>query len=247
MTHIYTVTTGRSGTLYLANLLASNLTSALVRHEQLGPDHWGSVTPDIGIRMAYNNHGNTKKVRQWWRSKLQQDERDRADRKWYVETSAQLCTSGLMENLSRLKDDVKIICLNRNRTDVAVSLRARGDFHVNVTIPWVWYLDPRWAANITEMKPEQGNMAVILWFLREVAARKRGFKRCMPDVHFIDADLEALTTEAGVRNLLAELGAGQPDVIKIPGKEGRNSGRHSEPEDYDAIAEMVRLDLEAEG
>ena len=39
--YVFTITTGRSGTNFLAELLASNLNDAEVHHEQLNYQDWG--------------------------------------------------------------------------------------------------------------------------------------------------------------------------------------------------------------
>ena len=67
---IFTITAGRTGTTYLASLLAANLKDAKTHHEIIGYEHFGIDTPDLSYLILFNSQGNTKKVRDFWQQKL---------------------------------------------------------------------------------------------------------------------------------------------------------------------------------
>ena len=70
---VFTITTGRSGSAYLADLLGSNLQDATVFHERTGWLNFGVVTPDLSDFTVFNSIGNVEKVQAFWRRKLERD------------------------------------------------------------------------------------------------------------------------------------------------------------------------------
>ncbi len=125
---LFTVTTGRSGTAYLAELLRANLPQAEVHHEILRYDAWGVDTPDLSDLAQFNAFGSTAKVQDFWRQKL-----GRIAAKpvaFYAETSHILAKAGLIENLAPLaaRAQVVIILLRRDLLKTISSFQARGDF-----------------------------------------------------------------------------------------------------------------------
>ena len=66
---VFTLTPGRTGTAYLAQLLRANLPHAEVHHEILGYDAFGVDSPDLSHLMQFNSRGNTPHVQAFWRRK----------------------------------------------------------------------------------------------------------------------------------------------------------------------------------
>src|ERR1700745_4297658 len=90
---VFTMTTGRSGTRYLADLLAQNLPDAECRHEFSGWGHFGVDTPDLSHMTLFNSEGNVEKVQAFWRAKLRRIAA--TPKPFYVETSHVLMKAGL--------------------------------------------------------------------------------------------------------------------------------------------------------
>jgi hypothetical protein len=67
---IFSVSTGRSGTAYLAKLLAANLPDAEIHHERTGYQNFGVHTPDASHFTLFNSLGNVKNVQDYWAQKL---------------------------------------------------------------------------------------------------------------------------------------------------------------------------------
>ncbi|HET9764809.1 MAG TPA: hypothetical protein VFR50_14905 [Casimicrobiaceae bacterium] len=59
---VFTLTTGRSGTQYLAELLRQNLPDAECYHEICGWDRFGVDTPDLSHMTLFNSQGNVESV-----------------------------------------------------------------------------------------------------------------------------------------------------------------------------------------
>src|ERR1700674_19694 len=97
---IFTMTTGRSGTQYLAELLGHNLPDAECHHEFLQWDSFGVDTPDVSHMCLFNSKGNIEKVVAFWDQKLKRIAA--TPHRFYVETSHMLMKAGLVENLSSL-------------------------------------------------------------------------------------------------------------------------------------------------
>lgn len=68
---IFTITAGRSGTLFLTDFLRSNLSDARVYHERTGALELGQDTPDVSHLKQFNTYGYTPHVRHFWRTKMQ--------------------------------------------------------------------------------------------------------------------------------------------------------------------------------
>src|SRR5271155_1811699 len=138
---VFTMSTGRSGTQYLAELLRCNLADAECHHEILGWDRFGVDTPDLSHMTLFNSQGNIEKIREFWRQKLFRIAGGSAP--FYVESSPLLMKAGLIENLKPLTEAGRahLIALERNAADTIVSFRNRFDFYSKSTW-WLWYLDP---------------------------------------------------------------------------------------------------------
>ena len=66
---VFTITSGRSGTNFLAELFARNLPNAEVHHEQLGYRDWGVNSPEVSHLTQFNHEGNNAYVRAFWQQK----------------------------------------------------------------------------------------------------------------------------------------------------------------------------------
>ena len=111
---LFTMTTGRSGTQYLTELLRRNLTDAECHHEILDWDRFGVDMPDLSHMMLFNAEGNVAKVQEFWRQKLARIVR--TPQRFYVETSHMLMKAGLIENLAPLTEAgrVHLVILERD-------------------------------------------------------------------------------------------------------------------------------------
>ncbi len=125
---VFTLSAGRTGTAFLAELFAQNLLEAEVHHERVGFDSFGVDTPEVSDLMLYNNRGNVRKVQKFWERKLSRILRSRVDT--YVETSHVLMKAGLVENSVRLCQghELHFIRLRRAMVPTLLSYECRGGF-----------------------------------------------------------------------------------------------------------------------
>lgn len=203
--YVFTVTGGRTGTNWLADLFRDNLNCTSV-HEYLDFGHAGILTQDIGIMQTFNHWGNNKRIKAFWRRKFSLiPECD-----MYVETNHALAKCGLIENLHMLPEgsDISIITMNRGRLRQVMSYLVRYDFHT-MTIPWNWYLDMRY--NNIIVPPDhfvgRGMAGHAIWYTLEMEARQEYYRRMFGDKYrFIDAKLESAVTQMGARSLLKHFG-----------------------------------------
>jgi len=222
MTHfVFTMTTGRSGTLYLAQLLAQNLPDAECYHEIIGWDRFGVDTPDVSHMTLFNSQGNVEKVQAFWRSKLARIAA--TPRQFYVETSHLLMKAGLIENIAPLmaKGTVHLIALERDIHATIMSFRQRLDF-VNKGNWWLWYLDPDYPTNLVPSRDliAAGINGLCLWYILEIRARAAHYQRLMAgksNVVFHRFKLEELRSADGVSRLLQALGVHrEPGQVIVP-------------------------------
>ena len=224
---VFTMTTGRSGTLYLAQLLLQNLPDAECYHEIVGWDRFGVDTPDVSHMTLFNSQGNVEKVQAFWRSKLTRV--GATPRQFYVETSHLLMKAGLIENLAPLtaKGPVHLIALERDTYETIVSFRKRLDF-VHKSNWWLWYLDPDYPVNLVPSRElvEVGINGLCLWYILEIRARTAHYERLMAgknNVVFHRFNLEELRSAEGALRLLQALGAPtEPGQVIVPA--ARNVG-----------------------
>jgi hypothetical protein len=246
---VFTLTTGRSGTRYLATLLRQNLPDAECHHEIHGWDRFGVDTPDISQMTLFNSQGNVEKVRAFWRSKL--GHIAATPRRFYVETSHLLMKAGLMENLEPLTAEgtVHLIALERDPYATIVSFRNRFDFLGKASC-WLWYLDPEYPRNLV---PSQALVAhslngLCLWYILEIRARVARYERLLsgePRLVFHRFNLEELRDAQGAARLLRALGVpADPQTMRMPAPE--NVGRFLVRIDTAEQAEIRRLIAVAE-
>jgi len=225
---VFTLTTGRSGTKYLASLLELNLPDAECHHEIHGWDRFGVDTPDLSHMTLFNSQGNVEKIRAFWRSKLTRIASTQS--RFYVETSHLLMKGGLVENLAPLTDagTVHLIALERDPYATIVSFRNRFDF-LDMANRWLWYLDPEYPRNLIASRDlvTHGLNGICLWYILEVRARAARYESLLsgsPRVVFHRFDLEELRYADGASRLLNALGVQvQPAKVRVPAPE--NVGR----------------------
>ena len=225
---VFTMTTGRSGTQYLTELLRQNLPDAECHHEILDWDRFGVDMPDLSHMMLFNAYGNIEKVQEFWRQKLVRIAA--TQRRFYVETSHMLMKAGLIENLAPLTaaGRVHLVILERDPYATIVSFLNRSDFtsHGN---QWIWYLDPRYPKNIVNGLPamERGGLSgVCLWYIAEIRVRAAYYAKLLAgngNVVVHRFTLDELRGQTGAARLLEGLGAGTPpEQIVIPPPQNEN-------------------------
>jgi len=241
---VFTLTTGRSGTRYLATLLRQNLPDAECHHEVHGWDRFGVDTPDVSHMTLFNSQGNVEKVRAFWAAKL---ERIAATpRRFYVETSHLLMKAGLVENLEPLTaaGTVHLIALERDPYATIVSFRNRFDFLGKASC-WLWYLDPEYPRNLLPSRELVAHSlnGLCLWYILEVRARAARYEKLFrgePGIVFHRFNLEELRHPEGVCRLLHALGApAHAAEVRLPAPE--NVGRFLVRIDAAEQAQIRRL------
>ena len=241
---IFTLTTGRSGTRYLATLLRQNLPDAECHHEIHGWDRFGVDTPDVSHMTLFNSQGNVERVQAFWRSKLERIAK--TPRRFYAETSHLLMKAGLVENLAPLTaaGTVHLIALERDPYATILSFRNRFDFLGKASC-WLWYLDPEYPRNLVPSRELVAHSlnGLCLWYVLEVRARIARYEKLLhgePRIVFHRVNLEELRSAQGAAHLLQALGvAANPASVRIPPPE--NVGRFLVKIDIAEQAEIKRL------
>lgn len=206
---LYTVTSGRSGTKFLAELLRHNLADSLVFHERTGFPHFGVNTPDASHATTFNHVGNVSHVQSFWAKKLQRDCGE--SQHWVVDVSHHLAKAGLIENLSVITPShrVTIVLLRRDPFKVAWSYINRFDF-VNNGFTWLFSLDSNYPRRIIDSAAfaKQGVFGKSIWYVNEVYARQAYYRRMLKEhdnIKVLDVTLEALSEVQGALAFLTEL------------------------------------------
>lgn len=219
-TLIFTITTGRSGTAYLADFLAQNITGVRAYHERTAPETFGVDTPDASDLIHFNNFGVTKKVRAFWERKLQRVIAEPCS--VYAETAHHLVKAGLIENLDLLPPNVsvKLIDLQRDIHNTAWSLFNRREFE-NFGWTWLWWLDPRWPNRIVPSKQllSYGAAGCSLWYVLEIRARAAYYNqlvRGMPRCEIIQTSAKDLSDPVAAQKVLSSLLDTSVDRVNIP-------------------------------
>ncbi len=218
---VFTITTGRSGTAFLAELLSANLSDAEVHHELLGWDQFGVNTPDVSHMTLFNSQGNVDKVQDFWRQKLNRIAQSSAS--FYVETSHLLAKAGLIENLAPLSrvGRIHLILLERDTFATIKSFRSRFDFE-NPGNMWMWYLDPSYPRNLCNSAEmvRLGVNGICLWYICEMRLRAAYYEKLLaqnPAIRFHRTSIEAIAGRAGAAQLLSALGVAKPEAeIVLP-------------------------------
>ncbi|MBI5275652.1 MAG: hypothetical protein HY854_04260 [Burkholderiales bacterium] len=241
---LFTITTGRSGTVFLTSLLKANLHDAKVFHERTGYQSFGVNTPDASHFMLFNSVGNVDKVRAFWRQKF---ERDRlTEEAWYVETSHFLAKAGLMENIDLLRPYAAEIHVILQRRDVFKTLWSfvnRFDF-LNSGFTWLFTLDPRYPKVIVNSKQfvKYGMFGSALWYIIEMQCRAEYYRQLYIDdtlLHFHSARLEDITTKNGATEFLSGLVKEKIPECKIPRKVNETKQEYFGDKERDLCRELV--------
>jgi len=212
---VFTITTGRSGTAFLAELLAANLPNADTHHEILGWDQFGVNTPEVSHMTLFNSQGNVEKVQNFWRQKLGRIAQSSAG--FYVETSHLLAKAGLIENLAPLSriGRVHLILLERDTFATIKSFRSRFDFE-NPGNMCMWYLDPNYPRNLCNSSEmvRLGINGICLWYICEMRLRAAYYEKLLaknPAIVFHRTSIEQIAGRAGAAQLLSALGAARSE------------------------------------
>jgi hypothetical protein len=241
---LFTISAGRTGTEWLAGLLAANLGVPAI-HEPLEIDDFGLRMPDIKIMRSFNDRGNTALVRSFFEAKFSGLTTSPA----YVETNHTLAKCGLVENLVALGlgRETGLILLRRDLYRQCLSYLLRRDF-TNVTIVWQWYLHHAYRNNIVDTAPFVflEDMGQAVWYAHEMRAREIYYQRLFSQhVDIIACDLDSLNTRPGAAALLGRLGSvAEP---QLPPAANQNPHRDSEGHAQrlgDGLA-ALRCDVEA--
>ncbi|OIQ85414.1 hypothetical protein GALL_327500 [mine drainage metagenome] len=241
---IFTITTGRSGTNFLAELFASNLGDAQVYHEQRAHSDWGINCPDVSHLTTFNQLGSSSHLRAFWSQKLG---RIRAlDVRYFAETSHTLAKAGLVENLDLLRGAgvVHLIHLKRDIADTVISFTHRADFSTRGNM-WLWYLDPGYPNAL--MNPEPfiglGQIGFALWYVMEMRVRAEYYRLLLAgqaDVVLHEVDMEQVTGAEGAAKLLADVGTTlMPAAVRMPGQVNANVGAGLETSVQQYIRDVV--------
>lgn len=206
---IYTITTGRSGTVFLADLLKENLNNATVFHERAGFPNFGINTPDASHFTTFNNIGVNDHVRYFWQQKLTRDSQTKTT--IHCEVSHFLSKAGLIENLSLLPNESKthIILLKRDPWKIFWSYLNRFDF-MNSGFTWLFTLDSRYKNVIikSDIFQQHGVMGNALWYVWEMFARMSYYREILKKEKNIFAEyisLEEVVQPEGAAKLMSWL------------------------------------------
>jgi hypothetical protein len=246
---VFSLSAGRTGTAFLAELIARNLdqsVAAEVYHERLGFDAFGVDTPDLSHMVQFNSRGNTEKIQQFWNRKL--DSILAGDLDFYAETSHPLMKAGLVENAVRVcrdRAELHFVRLRRSLVPTLLSYERRGDF-LNKSSQWLWYLDDAYPRVL--VKPEAfrraGLVGIMLWYLLEIEFRGAYYMerhKSTEGVFFHEADIDALNDAATAATLLSDIyGKHNPESVVVPGKKNATENAvPADPERLDLLEQLV--------
>lgn len=241
---IFTITTGRSGTHFLAELFAANLDNAQVHDEQLAYSDWGVNSPDMSHMTTFNQIGNSSHVCEFWQQKFARLKA--LDVRYFAEMSHMLAKAGLVENLGQLEGagTVHLIYLKRDIANTVISFLNRYDF-LNKGNMWLWYLDTDYSNVIVSPEPflNHGQIGCALWYVIEMRVRAEYYRILLADranIIFHEAEMEAVTRMDGAARLLADLGADlSPAAIRMPGRVNANQASAISEQGRQQIRELV--------
>ena len=240
--YVFTMTTGRSGTAYLTELLGRNLPDAQSHHEMLGWDRFGVDTPDLSHFTLFNSEGNVEKVQAFWRQKLHRVAA--TPNHFYVETSHLLMKAGLVENLAHLTKDgvVHLIALERDPFATICSFQNRLDFLRPENL-WCWYLDPKYPKNLFNPAAQFDLNGLCLWYIAEIRARAAYYARLsanIPNVRVHHFNFDEILKPIGVARLLSALGVDKAaDAVVLPPPQNRNTMKVLTPEQEEKLKRFI--------
>lgn len=213
---VFPITTGRSGSVFLTELLKRNWAGAEVHHERLGYTRLGLDSPDASHFTLFNSVGNVGRVREYWKRKMDLVLETKAPA--YAEISHFLFKAGLVENMQPLLDEgeVHLVLLKRDPAKIQWSYVNRFEF-TNNGYTWLFALDPGYPNTLVASKAlaAYGAMGSALWYVYEVFTRMEYYAQILaqhPNVHIHRADLAKITNPVGAKKLLADLGVEQDEA-----------------------------------
>ena len=241
---IYTLTPGRTGTVFLTALIKQNLANATVYHERTGFPHFGINTPDASHTTTFNHIGNVDLIQRFWTQKLKRDAENPAH--WFVEISHHLAKAGMIENFHHLHNErhIHLIMLRRDPLSVAWSYINRFEF-INNGYTWLFSLDPAYPRRIIDSAAftKQGMFGNAIWYVNEVYARQ-AYYRCLlnsdANVSIYAIDLENIVTHSGAAEFLSVLtGTGVASgAVKMPAPQNESKAAFF---DHKAKADVQQL------
>lgn len=240
---VYTVTTGRSGTAFLSELLKANLADATVVHEHTHFLSIGRRTPEISQLLRFNMLGNRREIRYFWKHKFSLDMAEPTGT--YAECAHMLAKAGLIENLDQLPEEAEIdvVHLTRDVEETAWSIFNRGDYR-NFGFSWLWALDPR-AKNIIVPSADFLRYEMVgcaIWYVTEMRARGAYYRQLLGEggrVRFHEIDLAELATEAGAERLLSAVPVARRDRLTMPPRANAGTSIVFEDSHRDRLQKMV--------
>jgi hypothetical protein len=241
---VFAITTGRSGTAYLADLLGSNLEDAAVFHERTGWLNFGVVTPDLSDFTVFNSVGNVPKVQAFWKRKL---ERNLAGpKRVHAEASHLLAKAGLLENIGLLTGQgvtVEMIVLHRDVLATLWSFYNRFDF-VNNGLAWAFYLDLAYPNVIVDATPfrSHGVAGRALWYIYEMRVRAAYYRHLMADhagLRFHSVDLKQIAAPEGAQALFDAMELAPAKPVACPPPRNESGQNFFGDKEKDALARLV--------
>lgn len=202
--YIFTVTTGRSGTAFLASML-SLLRRTVSLHE---PDPSFSTV----FRRAQSCAGLARDFME--REKLPSIRHRLRGHHVYIETSHVFCKGFLEPTLELLPaESVGLILLDREHRSVASSLQALNTVPGRTEKGMAWYLSPSDPTCLTRVDrwKELNDYQLCYWYCLEIEARKEYYSRLIQKLggRYYRTNIELLQSFAGLMSL--------QDSLELPG------------------------------
>lgn len=205
---VLTASSGRCGTLLLANLLGL-VPGVLAEHEPV---------PYVD-NIWWKLRTQPRLARSWLvRHKLPQVKANiiASNASVYVETSHMLC-KGFFEHLLDLDIAFDLIILSRNLRDVAMSMHNLNDVPIRTKTGRRWFVNPDDHGNISELPPDRDRLTdyqLCYWYVLEMELRKELYYKNWKDAEqlVVETDLRSLISKRGFKQLLKDLSL--PDLPK---------------------------------
>ena len=246
---IFPITTGRTGTTFLAHLLELNLPQGSeVHHERsyfLGSPYngFGIDTPEVSHFSRFNTLGNDGWVQAFWEQKNARLIKSAAP--VYAEISHPLVKAGLIENIDALAEAgrVDLVILTRDNEEIMWSFITRMVF-TNYGFTWLFALDPRWPNVIVDYAPfeREGLAGMAAWYIHEIWTRAEYYRLLLEEranVHVHEVAMTDLVTPQGAARLLAALGH-KTDTPIMPEPANANEGSLYGPEEREHCRRILR-------
>ena len=184
---IFVITTGRSGTEWLAKQLKNNLKDSSVNHE---------AYPALSLR-EYNKG--------LWNDKKNNILKELKTNNLYVETNHMFIKTFYKDALENFRDRIKVIILEREPELVARSMYSLGTIPGESELAKDWYIDPSSKTCFIKC-PEEDKITKCLWACYEVRARAKKFQKDFLDIPVYKISLNELQDVEGFKNLLNWIG-----------------------------------------